>query len=383
MDLLFLCAEAPTASQPRPHGLIAALARGGHRVTLLFIDEAGTAFDDLAVHCHTVIPVRRREFRARVHAEGATGAYDLVHVDGPAARFVERLELPTVLDAAVSASLRHDRAIGFLGPFAQLGRLAQRPGLSESEAALIRRFNSVIVAAEEDAAALRELVDPERDSPAPIYVVPNVVDMERFAPPLSLRDPASLLLDLRWLSRAEARAALAMMAATLPIIWRQRAEVRLTIVGAPPIGAASGLAGDPRVVFAGSVHDARGHLASATMALAPLCPAATSCHSALEALATGTALVASRHIAHELGARAGHELMVADTPAQLAAAALALLEDPPYRGQIGRAGRRLAEHNHCWERALHGLEDIYAAVTGSPIAEWRLEVGMKWPRAGE
>lgn len=383
MDLLVLCAEAPTAARPRPHGLIAALARRGHSVTLLFADEAGTAFDDLAEHCRQVLPVRRRLLPRRARAEAASGAYDLVHVDGPAAGLLgRRPPLPAVLDMAVCASLRRGRAVSFLGPIARLTHLAALPALRQAEAALVGRFSRVVVASEEDAKALRSL-GGAGDERSTVHVAPSVIDTERFAPPLSLRDPATLLVDLRGLSRAEARAALAVASATMPLVWAQRGEVRLTVIGPLPIGAAARIAGDPRVVFTGPVHDPRGHLAAATMALAPFGPAATAPHAALEAMATGTALVAGAALARDLAAAPGRELATADTPRQIAAATLALLDDPPYRGQLGRAGRKLVARNHSWERAAAALEQIYGAATGAPLAEWQLEVGMEGPRPAE
>lgn len=383
MDLLVLCAEAPTAAHPRPHGLIAALARRGHSVTLLFADEAGTTFDDLAEHCRQMLPVRRRRLAAAARAEAANGAYDLAHVDGPAAGLLgDRPGLPCVLDLATCGSLRRARAVGFLGPIARLTHLVTLPARRRAEAALVARFSRVIVATNEDAAALRRL-GKGGDERSNIHVVPSTIDTERFAPPTSLRDPATLLLDLRELSRAEARAALGAVSSTMPLIWAQRADIRLTVLGPLPLGAAGPLSGDPRVVFTGPVHDPRGHLGSATLALAPFGPAASAPHAALEALATGTALVAGTALARDLAAAPGLELATADTPRQIAATALALLDNPPYRGQLGRAGRRLVERHHSWERAVASLEEVYGAATGAPLAEWRLEVGMDRPRPSE
>jgi glycosyltransferase involved in cell wall biosynthesis len=283
------------------------------------------------------------------------------------------LPLPTVLDAATCGSLRAARAAERAAPLASVRARAALPALRRAERAAAHRFGRLLVAAESDAAALRALLGDEGGA---VHVVPSILDVERFAPPLQLRDPATLLLDLRGLGRAETRAALGLAAAAMPQVWAQRGDVRLTVAGPFPFGAAGRLAGDPRVVFTGPVHDPRGHLAAATLVLAPLSPAASAPHAALEAMACGAALVAGAHLASDLAATPGEELLVADTPAQLAAAALALLDDAPYRGRVGRAGRRLVEREHRWERGLYALENVYAAATGSPIAEWRLEVGL-------
>lgn len=381
MDLLFICGAAPTAARPRPHGLIAALARGGHSVTLLFGDKAGTAFDGLTEHCSSLLPVRRSQLAAAVAETIRAGGFDLVHVDRSAAGLLPtRTTLPTVLDAGVCASLRHARELRSLGPVGRAARGALLSVQRRHEAAMLARFRRVVVAAEDDAAAFASLGSAGVEN---VHVVPSPVDAERFAPPLRLRDQATLLLDLRELGRAEALVATATLAAAMPLIWAQRAEVRLAVIGPLPLGATGRLAVDPRVVFTGAVHDPRGHLAAATLVVAPVEPAHTPCHSALEAMATGTALIASRGLARDLDARPGEELLVAETPAELARAALALLDAPPYRGRLGRAGRRLVERRHTWDATLAALEQVYSAATGSTIAAWRLEIGLDRLRRDE
>lgn len=384
MDVLFICGEAPTAAHHRTNGLIAALARRGHSVSLIFADEAGTAFDGLDEHCRSVLPVRRRQLADAAAGAIREGAYDLIQVDRAAdALFHAPPALPAVIDAVVCAGLRAERAARGVGPLARAARSARLPYLRRDEAAMLTRYRRVIVACEEDAAALRALVDADGEGQGGVHVVPSPIDLERFAPPLRLRDPATLLLDLRELGRAEAVAALGAVAAALPTIWEQRAEVRLAVIGHVPLGAAGRLAGDPRVVFSGTVHDPRGHLTAATIVLAPAEPATTAPHAALEALATATPLIACAALARDLGAAPEEELLVAETPAGMARAALALLDDAPFRGRLGRAGRRLAARRHSWEQAVAALEDVYGAATGSAIADWRLEVGLGRPQPGE
>ena len=384
MDLLFVCSEAPTTAHPRPNGLIAALARRGHSVTLLFADEAGTAFDSLAEYCRQILPVRRRQFVEAVRAEAQPGRFELVQLDGPTAALLsEPLPLPNVLDAVVCSSLRRERSLRAQGPLVRAAQSAWLPHLRRDEAALLARHSRVIVAAEADAVAMRTLAGTEGDCQGKIHVVPSPIDLARFGPPTRLRDPATLLLDLRELARYEAAAALASIATTMAVIWAQRADTRLTVLGALPFGAAGRLAGDPRIVFTGPVHDPRGHLAAATMILAPVEPSATAPHAALQALATATPLIVRAALARDLCAVASEELLVADTPDEQAQAALALLEDAPFRGRLGKGGRRLAERQCSSQRAVDALEHVYAAATGSALAEWRLELGMDRPRLAE
>lgn len=373
MNILMICASAPTLERPRAHGFVAAASRAGHSITLVFVDRAGTVFDGIADYCERIVPVRRRSgLDLAVQAELATTAFDLAHIDGAAAHLVTGpLPLPAVIDLGGCAVMRRERAARAGGLLTRAALVAQAVRARRCYAAARAHQARAIVATEDDAWALGALGDH-----AGVYVVPGVVDLERFAPPVALREQATVLLDLRGLGRAEATAALRSARDVMARVWAQRAEARLTVLGRAPFGAAGRLASDGRVMFSGATADPRGHLARATLVLAPVAPYAAPAHAPLEAMATGAAVVGTPALAADLGAAPGHDLAAADGPAGWAEAILALLDDPRYRGRLGRAGRRLVELRHSPRVVLPALEGVYAAACGSAIAEWRLAVGL-------
>lgn len=381
MDTLYICATAPTRERSRAHGLLTTLARAGHTVTLVFIDRAGTTFDGLSDHCARIVAVRGgAQLAAAVRAELAARPYDLAHVEGPAARFLGGpLPIPTVVDAGSCGAMRRERSARKGGLLVRVGRAAQAARARRCQRAAAALGAWLIVPTSEDAWAWRAL-SPE---PAEITVVPSPVDLERFASPLALRDQAAVLLDLRGLDRAEAVAAMRLARATMDLVWAQRAEVRLTVLGRAPFGAAGRLVGQKRVDFAGAASDPSGHLARATVVLAPVLPGGAATHAPLEAMATGAAVVTLPGLAAEIGAAPGHEIIVASEPTTWAEAILGLLDDAPYRGRVGRAGRRLVELRHGPRPVVAALESVYAAAVGSSMAAWRLEVGLETVRANE
>ncbi len=380
MDVLLVCGAAPTVSHPRTHGFIAALARYGHTLNLVFADRAGTAFDDLSRYCRRVVPVRRRRNLARVVSGLIAGErFDLAHLDSGAAALLGRpLPIPTVVDAVTCVSRRLEHATRTSSPLARIQLAPRLAWIRRQELRRLQPFPHIILSSEDDIHALRAL-GITRTTGAHIYAVPDMLDLERFTPPLNLREPATVLLDLRDLSYSEARRALRLAAATLAVIWNVRPDVHLTVLGAPARQLCGPLADDRRVIFANPVHDSRIYLTTATLALAPLAPTATTPHGALEALATALPLAACERLARDVGGRDGEELLVADDVSGLARATLTLLNDPPVRGRLGRAARRLVERRHGRELAAIALSDVYAAATGSSLAEWRLEVGLNRP----
>lgn len=381
MRILLICASAPTRERPRAHGLLAAMARAGHVVTLVFVDRAGTTFDDLSEHCERIVPVRRRaNLVAAVRAELDAAPYDLAQVDGPAVRLVGRpLPIPTVIDVGPCAAMRRERAARAGGLLLRAARAAQAARARRCQAAAIALGARLLIATQEDAWAWRTLAPASGE----VTVVPSPVDLGRFASPLALRDQGTILLDLRDLDRAEAVAAMRHAYATMTIVWAQQAEVRLTVLGRAPFGGAGRLAGDARVDFTGPVGDPSGDLARATMVLAPVVPGGAPAHAPLEAMATGAAVVTTPTLASDLGAAPGSEVVIASGAAGWAAAILGLLNDPPYRGRVGRAGRRLVELRHGPRPVVAALESVFAAAAGSAIAAWRLEVGLGAPRLDE
>ncbi len=374
MNVLMICASAPTREHPRAHGFITTLARLGHAVTLVFVDRAGTVFDDLAEHCARMTPVRRRGgLEMAVNAALASAPFDLAHLDGPAAYLVPGpLPLPTVIDAASCGAMRREREGHEGGLMVWAARAAQAGSVRRCQAAVRAHGARVLVASADEAGAFRSFATGMEA----IDVVPSLVDLERFGPPMALREQATVALDLRGLARPEATTALGLAQATMALVWAQRSEARLTVIGRPPFGAAGRLASDGRVTFTGLSSSPEGHLARTTLVLAPLVPGGGPAHASREAMATGAPVVGTSGLAHELGATPGQELAVALTPATAAQAILELFDDPPYRGRIGRAGRRLVELAHGPRIVGAALETVYAAAVGSSIAAWRLEVGL-------
>jgi glycosyltransferase involved in cell wall biosynthesis len=66
--------------------------------------------------------------------------------------------------------------------------------------------------------------------------------------------------------------------------------------------------------------------------------------------------------AEGIEAAPGRDLLLADAPDAFADAVLRLLAEPGLAGELGRAGRRLAEERYSWRAASERLVGLFRAA---------------------
>ena len=153
----------------------------------------------------------------------------------------------------------------------------------------------------------------------------------------------------------------------MPIIWNQKPEVVLWIAGKDPVRDILNYKEHPGVRITGTVPDLRPYLNQAAMALAPLTYGAGIQNKVLEAMACGTPVITYPDVIAALDVEPGRDLILANTPKQMARAAIDLLGDKEKRDRIGSAGRRYVEGNHAWRKIGENLETIYTECISSSM----------------
>lgn len=149
-----------------------------------------------------------------------------------------------------------------------------------------------------------------------------------------------------------------------PRVRRQCNDARFMIVGRSPAPAVRELTSDERVTVTGTVPSIDPYLAQMRVHVAPLRIARGVQIKVLTAMAAGRPCVVTSCVAEGLGARAGRDLLVADSPAVFAAAVIDLLEHPEKAQAIGRAGQAFVQR-YDREQVIGRIENLL----GGAVAE--------------
>jgi glycosyltransferase involved in cell wall biosynthesis len=109
----------------------------------------------------------------------------------------------------------------------------------------------------------------------------------------------------------------------------------------------------------GFVPDVRPYISEASVYIVPLRSGSGTRLKILEALAMGKAVVSTTIGAAGLAVTHGRHLLLADDPAEFAAAVGSLLKEPARRQALGEAGRQLVETTYDWQAIAADLDRTY------------------------
>lgn len=314
--------------------------------------------------------------RTAIASELRARSYDLLHVEhvrGLASLPLE-LPVPVVWDAVDCVSLLYEKGshhaatplLRFVGPLE-----ARR--LQAFERHQIKQRYQILVTSERDRQAMLKMAEMRGDATADtmaaeITVLPHGVDRRHFRPHSIDREPNTLIFSGKMDFHANVAGALMLAERVMPLIWRQRPATRLTIAGSNPPLAVRQLMRDSRITVTGYVHDLSLLMSAARVAVSCLPYAVGIQNKVLEAMASGTPVVASPSAAQGLEAVPGRDLLVADTPEELASAALRLLDDPEAWHSVADHGVTYVATHHDWNAIIERLTAVYERAREAVVA---------------
>jgi glycosyltransferase involved in cell wall biosynthesis len=305
--------------------------------------------------------------RAAIHEQLATRHFDILHVEFIRAlgALPGSLPLPVVWDAVDCISQLYEQGAHFgATPLLRLLGYREAQRTRAFECAQLQRFRQILVTSARDRQGLLALAShgshaADEKTLAEITVLPHGVDQQYFSVHNGPREAETLVFTGKMSFHANIAGALTLVKDILPHIWEQRPAVRLLIAGSNPPEAVRRLARDSRVQVTGYVPDLRPYLTRAQVAVSPLPYAVGIQNKILEAMASGTPVVASPSAGAGLEAVPGRDLLLAHDPTEFARAVLRVLDDRVLWSELAEHGLAYIARYHKWERIIAQLTAVY------------------------
>lgn len=260
--------------------------------------------------------------------------------------------LPKVIDLHNVESALFESYADSRGGLAALAARVESRALRRIERRALHAYDVVDVVSETD----RDRLPGPHDH---VLVSPNGWEPSIPLPPAE--DPVVSFVGLMgWTPNVDA--AVWLVETVWPEVRARVPGARLQLVGRDPAPSVRALAASD-VIVTGTVPEVTPHLAASRVVVAPLRAGGGSRLKVLEGLDAGRPVVATPVGAEGLERLVGRGVILADEPAEFAAAVVRLLLDPEEAAATGAAGRRAVHDWYSWDATLTPL---VAAVRGLP-----------------
>lgn len=219
-----------------------------------------------------------------------------------------------------------------------------------------KKADKLITMSEED----KNFIEKELGSITNTSVVANGVDLEFFSAVKKKlpKDPTVLFVGtFKWLPNIEAVDEI--IKKIWPLIRQKLPSAKLKIVGFSPTDKIKAYAKDPTIEVLGGIDDIREAFASSHALLAPIRSGKGTRYKVLEAMITGTPVVATTLAAEGLDLKNGRDVLIADTAQGLAEATVKLLKDPSLQKALSQAGQKVVRHGYSWDTIAESLDKVY------------------------
>ena len=273
------------------------------------------------------------------------------------AEYVRKLRTPKTLDYQDVLSTGYKRRADQSGFLSGLFFHIEHKRLLRYEKAVFDDFDGKAIISIPD----RDLIPhPLRKE---IEVIPNGVDFNYFQPVVHPRN-YDIVFTGNMNYPPNVDAACFLVKEILPLVLRIHPGIRVLLAGAYPHSRVLGLKSE-QVSVSGWVPDIRNSYACAKIFIAPMQIGTGLQNKLLEAMAMGLPCITSPLANNALGAKAGEEILIGNSPDEYASMILGLLNDDVYAGNIARKGRDFVFRNFDWQETTNRLEQLMEKNTPS------------------
>lgn len=229
--------------------------------------------------------------------------------------------------------------------------------LARAEGRLCQQFDRVVWVTKEDRAA----IVPAEGKGRTDFVVPICVDTE--SPPLPRPAPHRIVFlgGLHW--PPNAAGIVWFLQEVWPHVREANPSARLTLIGKqPPPRITTLAASDSRIEVTGYVEDPLPYLRESAAFIVPLHAGGGMRVKILDAWRWGLPVITTSIGAEGICTQDGDNALIADTPADFAAATLRVLNDPLLAGRLATGGRRTVEHCYDWRKRYAAWDEVYDSL---------------------
>jgi glycosyltransferase involved in cell wall biosynthesis len=276
-------------------------------------------------------------------------------------RYLELLpDTPTLLEEIEVTSF-HDRVEQAASPS---GRLRAQLTLTKMENALRNLLNrGVAFTVVSDAE--QEFIRSFAPTNARIEVIPNGVDTAANRPDEKTQpEPYTLVYSGAVTYSANYDAVAYFIHDVLPLVRERFPQAHFTVTGGPGEVDIRDLAAQPGVTFSGYLSSVAPTVQGSWAVVVPLRTGGGSRLKILEAMALGTPVISTTKGAEGIHVQDGENILLADTPEEIADATGRLFEDGALRAKLAAGGRKLVEDQYDWDviagRLINLINEIAA-----------------------
>lgn len=220
--------------------------------------------------------------------------------------------------------------------------------------------DTLIVMSEDD----KKYISQEIKESKKIEVVANGVDTKWFDEIKKIKHKNPTLLSVgtfKWLPNVEAVDYL--VKNIWPLVKKELPNVKLWIVGNAPTEAVYQYEKkDPSIKVIGRIDDIRDAFAQADVLMAPVFSGKGTRYKVLEAMASGTPIVATNTAVEGLNVKSGVHIMTSDSAQGMADLAIELLNDVEKRKKMATYGKEFVKDNYDWSLISNKLDLIYKRI---------------------